>query len=68
MSCGLLLGELGGALVLGVMFGDRRCHVTPSSVPPSPSTRRRVPWVVPVSRVAMDTSSLLAVFGHPLTF
>ena len=25
-------------------------------------------WVVPTSRVAMDTSSLLIAFGPPLTF
>ena len=34
----------------------------------SPSTRKRVPWVVPAFRVAMDTSSLPVASGHPLTF
>jgi len=34
----------------------------------SPSTWKRILWVVPASRVAMDTSSLLLAVGPPLTF
>ena len=42
-------------------------HPVDGSLRP-PSTWGRVLWVVPVSRVAMDTSSLPLAFGPPLTF
>ena len=50
-------------------MGDRRYQVTlltGPSVLQAPGDGFL--WVVPASRVAMDTSSLLIAFGPPLTF
>ena len=52
----------------GIVLGDWRYQVTLSSGP----SVLQAPgdgflWVLPASRVAMDTSSLLVASGHPLT-
>ena len=55
--------------MLGDLLGDRRYQatlLTGPSVLQAPGDGFL--WVVPVSRVAMDTSSLLIAFGPPLTF
>ena len=58
----------GSAGAWGIVLGDRRYQVTLSSG----SSILQAPgdgflWVIPASRVAMDTSSLLVASGHPLT-
>ena len=58
----------GSAGAWGIVLGDRRYQVTlslGSSVPQAPGDGFL--WVVPASRVTMDTSSLLVASGHPLT-
>ena len=72
MSCDVVLFlslfNRGSAGAWGIVLGDRRYQVMLSSGP----SILQAPgdgflWVVPVSRVAMDTSSLLVASGHPLT-
>ena len=65
----IIICSIKGVLVLGEMFCDRRYQVTLTighSVLQAPGNG--FPWEVLTSRVAMDTSSLLIAFGHPLTF
>ena len=60
---------LGSLWCLGICLGDRRFQVTLPTGPSVPQARGDgFLGVVPVSRVAMDTSSLPLAFGPPLTF